>query len=66
MKLYDTQTKKIYFGGSIIFCDEKNVCSVYYDVIDNKAVVTSPKETLEMSDSIESLHVQPTIIVSSN
>lgn len=38
IKLYDTKTKKIYFGGSIIFCDEKNVCSVYYDALDNKVL----------------------------
>lgn len=39
MKLYETQAitattpvkgKYIYFGASVIFCDEKNVCSVYY------------------------------------
>jgi hypothetical protein len=37
MKLYDTapvsqsaKGKYIYFGASIIYCDEKNVCAVYY------------------------------------
>jgi hypothetical protein len=40
IKLYDSrvqnrvQANKIYFGGSIIVCDENNVCSVYYDTID--------------------------------
>jgi hypothetical protein len=35
IKLYDNrvqnrvQANKIYFGGSIIVCDEKNVCSVH-------------------------------------
>ncbi len=35
MKLYETQetsvkAKYIYFGASVIYCDEKNVCMVYY------------------------------------
>jgi hypothetical protein len=35
MKLYETQethakAKHIYFGASVIYCDEKNVCMVYY------------------------------------
>ena len=32
MKLYDTSAKGkyIYFGASIIYCDEKNVCAIYY------------------------------------
>jgi hypothetical protein len=39
MKLYDAAAataatsvkgKYIYFGASIIYCDEKNVCAVYY------------------------------------
>jgi hypothetical protein len=39
MKLYETQStaattlvkgKYIYFGASVIYCDEKNVCIVYY------------------------------------
>lgn len=45
MKLYNTRTtqtngkgKYIYFGGSIIFCDNNNVCSVYYDTLDNKVI----------------------------
>lgn len=41
-KLYETQTtavttstvpskgKYIYFGASVIFCDDKNVCMIYY------------------------------------
>lgn len=41
MKLYNsslTETNKgkyIYFGASIIYCDEKNVCLVYYNPVDN-------------------------------
>lgn len=52
IKLYNTKTNKIFFGGSIIYCDEKNICSVYYDNQDNK------KETIDKSDIniIESLH----------
>jgi hypothetical protein len=32
MKLYDTSAKGkyIYFGASIIYCDENNVCAIYY------------------------------------
>ena len=39
MKLYETpataatapvKDKYIYFGASVIYCDEKNVCMVYY------------------------------------
>uniref|UniRef100_A0A6C0I9I2 Uncharacterized protein n=1 Tax=viral metagenome TaxID=1070528 RepID=A0A6C0I9I2_9ZZZZ len=36
MKLYDAtdatsvKGKYIYFGASIIYCDDKNVCAVYY------------------------------------
>ena len=32
MKLYETpaKAKYIYFGASVIYCDEKNVCMVYY------------------------------------
>jgi hypothetical protein len=36
MKLYEAQetppvkAKYIYFGASVIYCDEKNVCMVYY------------------------------------
>jgi hypothetical protein len=44
MKLYDTQAtattvpvkgKYIYFGASIIYCDEKNSCIVYYPTDNN-------------------------------
>ena len=54
IKLYDTKINKIYFGGSIIYCDEKNICSIYNDNQDNL------KETIEKSDIniIESLHEQ--------
>ena len=54
MKLYDTLTnnkgKYIYFGGSIIYCDEKNVCSVYYDVIDNKVLPAANITTIVSSN----------------
>jgi len=48
MKLYDAAAataatsvkgKYIYFGASIIYCDEKNVCAVYYP--DTSAISTS-------------------------
>ena len=27
--------KYIYFGASVIYCDEKNVCMVYYNPVDS-------------------------------
>jgi len=32
MKLYEAPVKGkyIYFGASVVYCDEKNVCVVYY------------------------------------
>jgi hypothetical protein len=50
MKLYDTRTNKIYFGGSIIFCDDKNICSVYYDTIDNKVLPSANITTVVSSN----------------
>ncbi len=47
IKLYDTNIKKIIFGGTIIYCDKNNVCSIYYDNQDNK------NKTINI---IESLH----------
>ena len=44
MKLFDSRLvvpnkdKYIYFGASIIYCDEKNVCSVYYNPVDNNVI----------------------------
>ena len=34
IKLYNTRTNKIIFGSSIIYCDEKNVCSIYEECHD--------------------------------
>jgi hypothetical protein len=52
IKLYNIKTNKIYFGGSIIYCDEKNICSVYYDNQDNQ---DNKKETNDIN-IIDSLH----------
>lgn len=30
--------KYIYFGASIIYCDENNKCMIYYNPVDNKVV----------------------------
>jgi len=47
-KLYaSTDTDKgryIYFGATTIYCDEKNVCSVYYP--DSTATVTTAATTI--------------------
>ena len=61
MKLYDTRAtqtnqtngkgKYIYFGGSIIFCDDKNVCSIYEECnnINTKCVETNLIPTIVSS-----------------
>lgn len=51
IKLYNTKTNKIYFGGSIIFCDEKNICSIYEecDNINTKCVETVSISTIVSS-----------------
>jgi hypothetical protein len=50
MKLYETQAttatvpvkgKYIYFGASIIYCDEKNSCMIYYPTDNNVLPDTS-------------------------
>jgi hypothetical protein len=60
MKLYDTQAtaattvtvpvkgKYIYFGASVIYCDEKNVCIVYYP---DNSVYPSPDVKTVVSSS---------------
>ena len=43
MKLFEKDKgngKYIYFGASIIYCDEKNVCMVYYP--DTSVLPTEP------------------------
>jgi hypothetical protein len=48
MKLYDTSTKGkyIYFGASIIYCNENNVCMVYYNPVDSvEHPIISPTDT---------------------
>lgn len=51
IKLYDTNIKKIIFGGTIIYCDKNNVCSIYYDNQDDK------NKTINIIESLhESLH----------
>ena len=35
-KLFDAQAKYISFGAAVIYCDPKNVCSVY-DPLDHAA-----------------------------
>ena len=58
MKLYDTQatattapvkSKYIYFGASVIYCDEKNMCMVYYPT--DNGVYPSPDVKTEVSSS---------------
>ena len=59
MKLYETPAtpatpatpvkgKYIYFGASVIYCDEKNVCMVYYP---DNGVYPSPDVKTEVSSS---------------
>lgn len=42
--------KYIYFGASIIYCDENNVCMVYYNPDDNK-VIKPANTTMIVSSS---------------
>ena len=55
MKLYNsslTETNKgkyIYFGASIIYCDEKNVCLVYYNPVDNNVIPSADVKTVVSS-----------------
>ena len=54
MKLYETPAtpvkgKYIYFGASVIYCDEKNVCMVYYPT--DNGVYPSPDVKTEVSSS---------------
>jgi len=58
MKLYELQAtvatapikgKYIYFGASVIYCDEKNVCMVYYPT--DNGVYPSPDVKTEVSTS---------------
>jgi hypothetical protein len=57
MKLYELQStaaippakgKYIYFGASVIYCDEKNVCMVYYP---DNGIYPSPDVKTEVSSS---------------
>ena len=53
-KLYATSTdtdkgRYIYFGATTIYCDEKNVCSVYYP--DSTATVTTDTTTMIVSSA---------------
>ena len=41
--------KYIYFGASVIYCDEKNVCMVYYPT--DNGVYPSPDVKTEVSTS---------------
>ena len=54
-KLYETPAKGkyIYFGASVIYCDENNKCMVYYNPEDNKVVypVSSVSPTSSASSS---------------
>jgi len=54
MKLYNSSLvnankgKYIYFGASIIYCDEKNICLVYYPV-DNNVIPNADVKTVVSS-----------------
>ncbi len=55
MKLYNSSLvdankgKYIYFGASIIYCDEKNVCMVYYNPVDNNVIPNADVKTVVSS-----------------
>ena len=51
IKLYNNRTNKIYFGGSIIYCDENNVCSIHEECnnINTKCVESDSYPTIVSS-----------------
>ena len=40
--LYDLKNKYITFGGTIIYCDDNEVCSVFNNVLDVPVVPSVP------------------------
>ena len=63
--------KYIYFGASVIYCDENNKCMVYYNPEDNKVVYpvssVSPTSSASSSSSASSVSLANTnMFVSSN
>lgn len=44
--------KYIYFGASVIYCDENNKCMVYYNPEDNKVVSSVSAASLSSSVSL--------------
>jgi hypothetical protein len=53
MKLFEKDNgngKYIYFGASIIYCDEKNVCMVYYP--DTSVLPVRPAQSVEPSGPV--------------
>ena len=66
-KLYEmletpAKGKYIYFGASIIYCDENNKCMVYYNPEDNKVLYPVSSASLSSSVSLANTNM----IVSSN
>jgi hypothetical protein len=60
MKLYEMQSvaaippvkgKYIYFGASVIYCDENNVCMVYYP---DNGIYPSPNVKKDISTEVSS------------
>ena len=42
VSLYDLKNKYITFGGTIIYCDDNEVCSVFNNVLDVPVVPSVP------------------------
>ena len=55
-KLYETPAKGkyIYFGASVIYCDENNKCMVYYNPEDNKVVSSASSSSSASAASLSS------------
>ena len=46
--------KYIYFGASVIYCDENNKCMVYYNPEDNKVVSSASSSSSASAASLSS------------
>lgn len=57
--------KYIYFGASVIYCDENNKCMVYYNPEDNKVVYPVSSASAASAASAASL-ANTNMFVSSN
>ena len=51
VKLYDNKDNYIYYGGTIIYCDENEVCSVYNNILDTTSSFSPSSSTSSTSST---------------